>query len=200
MIVFSFGTVTSGIPPEWGASQDRPGVNLLDDISDRTIARIAASVRLMKRSGDIVVASIHWGGNWGYDIPREQRRFAHDLIDHAGLDVIHGHSSHHPKAIEVYRNKPILYGCGDFLNDYEGIPGYERFWSDLALMYFVTLDASTGELVRFDMTSFRIRKFRLNHASRSEAEWLRDMLGREGTRFGTAAKIDDDNRLRLEWE
>lgn len=200
VIVFSFGSATSGIPPEWGAARDRPGVNLLDDLSDHTVARIAASVRAIKRPGDIVVASIHWGGNWGYEIPRDQRAFAHGLIDQGGVHVVHGHSSHHPKAIEIYSNKPILYGCGDFLNDYEGIPGYERFWSDLALMFFVTLDVSTGELVRFDMTPFLIRKFRLNHASRSEAEWLRDMLGREGARFGTSAEFRDDNRLRLLWE
>jgi Bacterial capsule synthesis protein PGA_cap len=36
--------------------------------------------------------------------------------------VVHGHSSHHPKGVEVYRQMRILYGCGDFLNDYEGIP------------------------------------------------------------------------------
>jgi len=30
----------------------------------------------------------------------------------------------------------ILYGCGDFLNDYEGIRGYEEYRGDLALMYF----------------------------------------------------------------
>ena len=52
-------------------------------------------------SGDLVVASIHWGGNWGYAIPARHRRFAHALIDAAGVDVVHGHSSHHPKAIEV---------------------------------------------------------------------------------------------------
>jgi len=33
------------------------------------------------------------------------------------VDIIHGHSSHHVKAIEVYKEKLILYGCGDFLSD-----------------------------------------------------------------------------------
>ena len=200
VIIFSFGSTTSGIPTDWAAAQERPGVNLLNDLSDRTIARIAASVRSVKRPGDIVVASIHWGGTWGYEIPRDQTRFAHGLIDQAEVDVIHGHSSHHPKAIEIWRNKPILYGCGDFLNDYEGIPGYERFRDDLALMYFVTLDVSTGELVRLDMTPLQIRKLRLNHVSSGDAEWLRDMLSREGVWFGTTVEIGDGNRLQLLWE
>jgi hypothetical protein len=37
-------------------------------------------------------------------------------------------------AIEIYRDKPILYGCGDFLNDYAGISGQEAYRGDLALM------------------------------------------------------------------
>lgn len=199
VIVFSFGSVTSGIPKDWGATQDRPGVNLLDDLSDRTAAKIAASVRAVKRPGDVVVASIHWGANWGYGISRDQIRFAHGLIDQAAVDVIHGHSSHHPKAIEIYRNKPILYGCGEFLDDYEGIVGYEAFRDDLALMYFVTVDVSTGKLVRLDMTPLQIRKLRLNHASRGDAEWLRDMLSRESAKFGTREEFGNGNRLRLVW-
>jgi hypothetical protein len=27
----------------------------------------------------------------------------------------------------VYRGKLILYGCGDFIDDYEGIGGYEQY-------------------------------------------------------------------------
>ena len=38
-----------------------------------------------------------------------------------GIDVVHGHSSHHPRPIEVYQRRLILYGCGDFIDDYEGI-------------------------------------------------------------------------------
>ncbi|WP_208760221.1 CapA family protein [Mesorhizobium tianshanense] len=34
--------------------------------------------------------------------------------------AIHGHSLHHPLAIEAHAGRPILYGCGDFINDYEG--------------------------------------------------------------------------------
>jgi poly-gamma-glutamate capsule biosynthesis protein CapA/YwtB (metallophosphatase superfamily) len=59
----------------------------------------------------------------------------------------HGHSSHHTKAIEIYRSRLILYGCGDFLNDYEGIGGYEEFRDDLALMYFPDMDPTSAVLV-----------------------------------------------------
>ena len=64
-LVFSLGSTTSGIPREWGATRDRPGVNLLEDLSEETAQRIASQIRQAKRPGDVTVASIHWGGNWG---------------------------------------------------------------------------------------------------------------------------------------
>lgn len=199
VIVFSFGSVTSGIPLSWGASEDKPGVNLLKDLSDKTVRYIEEKVKEVKQNRDIAVASIHWGSNWGYEVPREQIQFAHKLIDNAGVDVIHGHSSHHVKAIEVYKEKVILYGCGDFLDDYEGISGYEDFRDDLGLMYFVSIDPSTGNLVSLRMVPTRIRRFRVNRASRADALWLKDTLNREGKRFRTSVELKDNNTLELRW-
>lgn len=76
VIVFSLGAKTSGIPQAWTASAERSGVNLLPNLSGRTVRHIADRVRAVKKTRDIVVASIHWGDNWGYQIPREQTRFA----------------------------------------------------------------------------------------------------------------------------
>jgi poly-gamma-glutamate synthesis protein (capsule biosynthesis protein) len=200
VIVFSYGLRTSGVPVSWAASEDQAGVNLLLDLSDQTVLHIKANVEGVKQPGDIVVASIHWGGNWGYGIPPEQAKFAHKLIDDAGVDVIHGHSSHHVKGIEVYQEKPIIYGAGDFLNDYEGISGYEGYRSDLALMYFVSLDPATGKLLRLQMTPMQIRHFRLNRASRADALWLTDILNREGEALGTRVDMNQDNTLTLRWD
>ncbi|MHC4071959.1 MAG: CapA family protein [Planctomycetota bacterium] len=200
VVAFSYGLQSSGIPPGWAASKDRPGVNLLRSLSDPTLRQIKGQVDAVKQPRDIVVASIHWGGNWGYDVNREQREFAHNLIDHARVDVIHGHSSHHVKGIEVYKERPIIYGSGDFLNDYEGISGYENFRDDLALMYFVSIDPSTGKLIRLHMTPMQIRHFQVNKVSRIDAIWLRDVLNREGKKFGTRARMNQDSTLKLEWD
>jgi poly-gamma-glutamate capsule biosynthesis protein CapA/YwtB (metallophosphatase superfamily) len=200
VIVFSYGLTSSGIPSNWAASEDKPGVNLLTDLSDQTVLHIKANVEAVKQQGDIVVASIHWGDNWGYAIPPDHTEFAHNLIDEAGVDVIHGHSSHHVKGIEVYEEKPIIYGLGDFLNDYEGISGYENFRSDLALMYFVSVDPSTGKLVHLQMTPIQIKHFKANRASRADALWLRDLLNREGKKFGTRVEMNQDNTLTLRWD
>jgi poly-gamma-glutamate synthesis protein (capsule biosynthesis protein) len=200
VIVFAFGLGTSGIPSDWGAEDKKPGVNLLRDLSAKSLRDIQDKVRRVKHAGDIVVASIHWGSNWGYEIPRQQTVFAHRLIDEAGVDIIHGHSSHHVRAIEVYKDKLILYGCGDFLNDYEGIGGYEEFRADLSLMYFATVDPSTGKLLDLQMTPTQIRRFRVIRASRDDALWLKDTLNREGAKFGVKMTFNNDNRLTLQWD
>jgi len=198
-IVFSFADVSSGVPRNWAASADRPGVNLLPDLSDGTAARISGQVKGVKRPGNVVVASIHWGGNWGYEVPPRQRAFAHALVDLAGVDIVHGHSSHHPKAIEIYKGKPILYGCGDFLNDYEGIEGYEEFRDDLVLMYFPSIDPENGRLVEFKMTPLQIGNFRLNRPAHKDADWLRNVLDRECRPFGVRVDAADEGRFALRW-
>lgn len=196
VVTFAFGATSSGIPRDWAAGANRPGLNLLDE---KTLERIATDVRSVKRPGDVFVASVHWGSNWGFEIPREQTLLAHRLIDEAAIDVVHGHSSHHPKGIEVYGGKLVLYGCGDLLNDYEGIGGHEAFRGDLALMYFVTFDPSERKLVRLEMTPLRIRRFRLHRASKEDTAWLRHSLDRECSKLGTRVVPTADSRLRLEW-
>ncbi|MEN8175378.1 MAG: CapA family protein [Pseudomonadota bacterium] len=199
VLVFSYGAESSGVPREWAAGDNRPGVALLEDLSAKSVQRIAEQVQRVRHAGDIVVASLHWGGNWGYDISPQQSAFAHGLIDEAGVDVIHGHSSHHVKGIEVYRDRPILYGCGDFLTDYEGIQGYESFRDDLGLMYFLQIDPATGTLVRLEMTPTRLRRFRINRASDEEARWLQEVLNREGRHLGTEVNHGESNVLALHW-
>ena len=199
VVVFAFAHRSSGVPGRWGAGKDRPGVHLLDDLSDRSIEFIAGLSGKIKAPKDILVASIHWGGNWGYEVPPEQVRFAHRLIDEAGFHIVHGHSSHHFKGIEVYKDKPIIYGCGDFLNDYEGIGGYERFRGDLALMYFPRMDPSSGNLESLELIPTQTRRFRANRASRDDARWIRDVLIRESEEFGVRFDLDRNDRLTLRW-
>ncbi len=199
VLVFAYGSPTAGVPLRWAASADAAGVNLLRDLGRNRVRRIAAGVHAVKRPGDIAIASIHWGRNWGYHVERDEIAFAHQLIDDADIDIVHGHSSHHPKAVEVYRGLPIIYGCGDFINDYEGIPGYEEYRGDLALMYFVTIDPLKGTLARLKMIPMQIRALRLQHASQGDSNWLATTLSREGKRFGTRVEPLGDNALALRW-
>jgi poly-gamma-glutamate capsule biosynthesis protein CapA/YwtB (metallophosphatase superfamily) len=199
LLIFAAATLDSGVPPQWAATDTKPGVALLPALSAETAKSFAAHVHAIRQAGDIVVISIHWGGNWGYEVPRAQRDFAHRLIDLGAADVIHGHSSHHPKPIEVYSQKPILYGCGDFLNDYEGISGFEEYRGNHVLMYFVTLEPPTAKLRNLAMVPLELKQFRLRRSGVQDARWFSETLNREGKWAGTEILPGPRDTLMLQW-
>lgn len=132
--------------------------------------------------GTIAIVSIHWGSNWGHPIPSEQLAFARRMID-GGVALVHGHSSHHPRALDLYRGRLILHGCGDFIDDYEGIGGYERYRSDLRLMFLPVL-AEDGRLLRLRMIVLQSRKLRLRRASLEDTRWMAAHLDAVSRPFG----------------
>jgi poly-gamma-glutamate capsule biosynthesis protein CapA/YwtB (metallophosphatase superfamily) len=199
VLVFAFADESSGVPRGWAATRLRGGVNLLESLSLQAADAICRATALQRKAGDVVVVSLHWGGNWGFTIAPEHSAFARRLIDGGGADIVHGHSSHHVKGIEVRGGKLILYGCGDFLNDYEGIGGYGEFRGELSLMYFPELDPATGRLQRLQAVPMRTHRFRLERAPAEGAAWLRATLDREGRALGTRVAADDGGVLTLGW-
>ena len=200
VLVFAFGCPSSGVYPSWAATKTRAGVHVLASLSNAAADGAAKLMKRHRRDGDVVVASIHWGGNWGYQIPADQRRFARRLIDTAAVDVVHGHSSHHARGIEVYRGKLILYGCGDLINDYEGISGHEAYRGDLGLMYFATLSPDTGRLQSLRMVPTQMRRLQLRRASRTDTQWLHKTLDRECRPLGARVVLGKDSALTLQWK
>ncbi|MFV0132094.1 CapA family protein [Streptomyces sp. HMX87] len=177
VLVFAVGAASSGIPPGWAATTARSGLAYVAEPTTDAARALARRVRQAARPGDIAVVSVHWGSNWGYRVPRDQVRFAHALVD-GGVDVVHGHSSHHPRPVEVYRDRLILYGCGDFIDDYEGIAGWEEYRDDLRLAHLVSVEAATGRLAALRMVPLRARRMRLEHAPDADRAWLRATLDR----------------------
>jgi poly-gamma-glutamate synthesis protein (capsule biosynthesis protein) len=185
VLVLAFGLPSSGIPPAWAATAERPGVALVTAPTAAAAKDFADRLRRTeRRPGDLVVASVHWGPNWGYTPSRAEVRFAHALID-AGADIVHGHSSHHPRPPEVYRDRLVLYGCGDLVDDYEGIGGYERYRDDLRLLYLVSVEPGTGRLTGLRMVPLRARRLRLEHAPAEDTAWLRTVLDEHARLLGT---------------
>ena len=197
LLVFGYAMDSAGVPKSWAAGPTSPGVNFLSDLSAKTRSTTIESIRRQSRPEDLVIFSVHWGSNWGYDVPDEQIDFARALIDSGAVDIVHGHSSHHPRPLEVYKGKLIVYGAGDFLNDYEGIEGNESYRDDLVLMYFPTLDARTGGLVRLRLVPLQIFRFSLRRASAADAAWLAKVITRESGQFGTRINFENGN-LELE--
>lgn len=182
VLVFSLGMPSSGIPRAWAATGERAGVAWADAPSPSAAAEVTDRVRQAKRPGDVAVVSVHWGSNWGYEVSTEQQEFAHALVD-GGVDVVHGHSSHHPRPLELYRGRLVLHGCGDFIDDYEGISGYERYRDDLRPLYLVTVDAESGVPAELRIVCLQARRMRLWPASAADCDLLATLLNRIGSGF-----------------
>jgi poly-gamma-glutamate capsule biosynthesis protein CapA/YwtB (metallophosphatase superfamily) len=95
------------------AAEGRPGVVPMDPFL------IKEDIRRLRPQVDYVLVAIHWATSRSAEVSPENRAFAHDLID-AGADVILGHHPPHPKGIEVYRGKVILYAPSNVLRGHNG--------------------------------------------------------------------------------
>ncbi|MGW1888707.1 CapA family protein [Streptomyces sp. NPDC002004] len=197
VLVLACSMATSGVPRDWAATAARSGVAYISRPSAGAAADLAARARRTRRPGDIVVVSVHWGPNWGYDLTPDEVRFAHALVE-GGVDVVHGHSSHHPRPVEVHRGRLILYGCGDLIDDYEGITGYERYRDDLRLLHLVRLDPDDGALRGLRMVPLQAHRMRLRHASTPDRAWLCATLDRVSARYATHVE-EADGALALRW-
>ncbi|MEX6503688.1 CapA family protein [Pseudomonas zhanjiangensis] len=198
LLVFAFATGDCGVPPGWAAGEQQPGVARLDDLSARSVERVARCIEAARQAGDRVLVSLHWGGNWGFAVSAQQQDFAHALIDVAGVDLLHGHSSHHIKGLEVYRERLIIYGCGDLLDDYEGIEGHADYRADLGLLYFADL-AHDGRLQGLELVPTRQRQMSIQRATGADRRWLEDCLRRECAPFGCSLRPTSENSFALVW-
>lgn len=199
LLVFAFALASSGVPEDWAATPRRPGVHRLpEEPSNAEVDALAAAMGAARQAGDRVLASIHWGGNWGYAIPAAHQRLARRLIDGGTVDLVHGHSSHHPLGMELYRGRLILYGCGDCINDYEGIPGLEGYRPGLAALYLASIERESGRLCGLELLPMRIRRMRLQRAGTDEACWLARLLNRESRLAGGRLAPTPEGTLRLE--
>ncbi|MFG2093301.1 CapA family protein [Streptomyces sp. NPDC048612] len=196
ILVFSFGMPSSGIPRAWAAGEGRSGVDFVAGPSPAAAGEITRRVRQLKRPGDLAVASVHWGANWGYHVSRDEAAFAHALLE-GGVDVFHGHSSHHPRALEAYRGKLVIHGCGDFIDDYEGITGYEAYRDDLRLLFLVMVAPDTGRLHEVRIVALQAWRMRLRHASRQDSHWLQGLLDRIAAGFRPCLATEPEGTLVL---
>jgi poly-gamma-glutamate synthesis protein (capsule biosynthesis protein) len=195
VVVVATAEPESGVPLSWEAKPEAPGVAIARELDDAHADALVRRLDRVRRPGDVAVVSIHWGTNWGYAVDDAHVRFAHALVER-GVDVVFGHSSHHPRPIELHRGKPIFYGCGDLLDDYEGISGYEPFKNDLVLLYLLSVDDRDRIDVR--MKPFRIRKMRLERATTGDAAWLAASLSEWSRPYGTRVFTRADGALGVQ--
>ncbi|GAA3077432.1 CapA family protein [Streptomyces olivoverticillatus] len=199
VLVFSFGMPSSGIPRGWAATDVRPGVDLVAEATDAAAAAVAGRVRRAKQQGGRSRRFGPLGGRTGATTSPATRSVSRTPWSTAASTSSTGTPRTTPRPIEVYRGKLVLYGCGDFIDDYEGITGYEQYRDDLRLAYFASADPDTGALTDLRMAPLQARRLRLERAAHQDAEWLGRVLGRIGGRFGTRCDTGPDGELVLRW-
>ena len=198
LLVFSRATADSGVMEGWSAAPHRSGIALLETLDEAVAHDFAAEVSRWRRPGDLVLLSVHWGGNWGAEVSEPQRRFARRLIELGAVDLLHGHSSHHPRPPEVWRGKLIIYGCGDLINDYEGI-GREGPCDPTAVCLWFARLALNGKLVGLEVVPLRLQRLRLVRADADARRSLRELLLHDAARTGIALTDQVDGSWRLDW-
>jgi poly-gamma-glutamate capsule biosynthesis protein CapA/YwtB (metallophosphatase superfamily) len=189
ILVVGMAHGSSGIGRSWAAGPATPGIALLDEELKQEVRRLAELVRAHKSAGDIAVASIHAGPNWSFRVAPGYALFARALIEVAGFDVVHGHSSHHLAPLGFHRRRPVLFGCGDFINDYEGRDNPPEYNHTFAAAYCL----DTTDLSRVEIKLFQIKKFRLERAGPADCARLAHMLSKCSAPFRTHFSIDAGN-------
>ncbi|MGO4229273.1 CapA family protein [Arthrobacter sp. YAF34] len=135
--------------PDWEAGDTNPGIYYVpveEDAADgaRRGAGLLELVRRTRPGVQLLIVSAHWGGNWGSGVPDRHRSLARDLIE-AGADVVFGHSPHIFRGVGIHRSRPIIYGAGDFVDDYAVDPD-ER--NDQSFLFMLETDGSEPRTLR----------------------------------------------------
>ncbi|MBE5852715.1 MAG: CapA family protein [Lachnospiraceae bacterium] len=90
------------------ATEEKPGILRCYDTE-----LFLESIKEAKSNADFVLAYVHWGTEYSYDLEEVQLTTGKDYLD-AGADVIIGAHSHCLQGMEYYDGKPIIYSLGNY--------------------------------------------------------------------------------------
>lgn len=80
----------------------------------RSLDAMTADIEALRKSVEVVVVALHKGmGHTPATVGMYERQVAKAAID-AGADVVIGHHAHILQGVEVYKNRPIFHGLGNF--------------------------------------------------------------------------------------
>lgn len=98
------------------ATPQSPGSNPLNPISQ------FYAIEEARKKADYVLVIIH-GGCEHYQLPSPRMKELYHFFIDIGADAVINHHQHCFSGYEVYHNKPIFYGLGNFFFDWENIRG-----------------------------------------------------------------------------
>jgi len=145
-------------------------------------AQLEPLIASARSNSDFIIFSIHWGPNYQWIPDQKIQELAKWMINQ-GVDVIHGHSSHHIQGVQIIQRQNqtrglILYGCGDFVDDY-AID--EQYRNDLSGIFRLNLSLDNRKSIRLHSLSVfptRCSNFQVNQLPREDPDWtwIKDKL------------------------
>lgn len=75
--------------------------------------KISEDIKKIRKQTEVVIVEFHWGVERDYIGIEDQRTLAHWTID-SGADIVVGSHAHVLQGIEIYNDKLIAYGLGNF--------------------------------------------------------------------------------------
>ena len=103
------------------ATTDQPGANHIHPI------RIFNQINEAKSKSDYVIIITH-GGHEHYQLPSPRMKELFRFFVDAGADAVINHHQHCISGYEIYKNKPIAYGIGNFC--FDRVNTYDSKWND----------------------------------------------------------------------
>ncbi len=107
------------------------------------------SIKRAKEIADYVIVIVH-GGIEHYQFPTPRMVETYRFFVDAGADVVINHHQHCYSGYEVYKNKPIFYGLGNFCFDKNGVQN--SAWN-IGYMVKLNLTQSLFEIIPFNQCS-----------------------------------------------
>ncbi len=172
--------------PDWEATAQQPGIFYVPiDVKDDRAKRLFQIVHQTKKEVNLLIVSAHWGPNWGYRPRTSHILFGHRLIDE-GADIVFGHSCHVFQGVEIYKDRPILYSTGDFIDDY-AVDEIER--NDESFIFLV--ETQENQIRRLHLYPTVIRDFQARLANKKEAIEISGKMLKLCSEFKTSVRWDE---------
>lgn len=105
------------------------------------------AIREAKAKSDHLIVIVH-GGIEHYNLPTPRMQELYRFFIDCGADAVVNHHQHCYSGYEIYNNKPIFYGLGNFCFDWE--LNNSKLWTE---GYMVLLDIS--DKVRFELIPYK---------------------------------------------
>jgi len=170
---------------DFEAGPSRPGMAYLDMRDPQAaFATIAADFKQCADANWPILA-LHWGGNWDLEPSPLFQDFAHACID-LGFKTIFGHSAHVFQGIEIYKGAPILYACGDFVDDY-AIDPIEQ--NDKGAFYVCNIE--NNQLIDIEITPIHIKNFQSTLADQQATDWIYQRMSSRCQTLGSNLEKQD---------